>query len=88
MLELLLLLVFFITVAIAGSLGTALRLPWTLLGLLALIGMVLPLAGLGRRGVAVDRGGAAVLTGNATLVSVVVLVGVLALRAAVIGSAQ
>ena len=50
--------------------------------------MVLPLAGLGRRGVAVDRGGAAVLTGNATLVSVVVLVGVLALRAAVIGSAQ
>jgi len=87
-LELLLLLVFFITVAIAGSLGTALRLPWTLLWLLALIGMVLPLAGLGRRGVAVDRGGAAVLTGNATLVSVVVLVGVLALRAAVIGSAQ
>ncbi|HEX6349992.1 MAG TPA: NrfD/PsrC family molybdoenzyme membrane anchor subunit [Candidatus Dormibacteraeota bacterium] len=87
-LELLLLLVFFVTIAAAGSLGTALRLPWTLLWLLALLALAFPLAGMGRRGIAVDRGGAAVLTGNATLVAVVVLVGVLALRAAVIGSAQ
>ena len=88
LLELLLLLAFFITIAVAGSLGTALRLPWLLLWLLALVGMAMPLAGLGRRGVTVDRSGAAVLTGNATLVSLVVLVGVLALRAAAIGSAQ
>jgi formate-dependent nitrite reductase membrane component NrfD len=88
LLELLLLLAFFVTIAIAGSLGTALRLPWTLVWLLALLGMIAPLAGIGRRGVAVDRSGAGVLTGSATLVSVIVLVGVLALRAAVIGSAQ
>jgi len=87
-LELLLLALFFITVAVAGSLGTALRLPWTLLWLLALLCILLPVSAVTRRRVAVGTGGAATVTANATLVAVAVLVGVLALRAAVIFSAQ
>lgn len=88
LLELLLLVVFFVTVAIAGSLGTALRVPWLLLWLLAVLCLALPLSELRRAGFAVNSGGTAVRTGSATLTAIVVLLGVLALRAAVIGSAQ
>jgi formate-dependent nitrite reductase membrane component NrfD len=92
-LELLLLVIFFVTVAIAGTLGTALRMPWTLLWLIAILSLAFPLAGLVGRDVRVQPGsgvaaGARALRTSGAMTAVGVLVGVLALRAAVIFSAQ
>ena len=88
-LELVLLVAFFITIAFAGTAGRTL--PWLPLWVLALIGIASSLvAGRGHARVSA-AGGSAVITraGTDTLVvGVLVLLGVLALRAAVIFSAQ
>ena len=92
-LELVLLVIFFVSVAIAGTLGTALRPPWTLLWLVAIASLAFPLRGLRGRDLRVQAGsrataGAGALRVSATLTAAMVLIGVLALRAAVIFSAQ
>ena len=92
-LEVVLLVVFFVTIAIAGTLGTALRMPWTLLWLVAIASLAFPLRGLGGRDARIQAGsgavaGARTLRASAALTAAVVLIGVLALRAAVIFSAQ
>lgn len=96
-LELLLILAFVVTLIPAGTLGRAFGFPWTLLWVVA-IGGLLP--GLLRRatrpstvdGAATDGGAGAVaaraVAAPGLLVTLLVLVGVLALRAAVIFSAQ
>src|SRR5207253_5396984 len=95
LLEMALIALFLVSLTLAGTLGQALELPWTLLWLLVLASLVPPLAGLvgGPPGVA----GASVHGGQlaarrpavaAASVPLLVLVGVLALRAAVIFSAQ
>jgi len=88
-LELILLVVFFITVAAAGTVGRTL--PWLLLWLVALIGMAAPIVGLARPPrISAGTGAATLATArvDTTVVAILVLVGVLALRAAVIFSAQ
>lgn len=79
LIELMWILLLFATLAAAGTLATALRAPWIVLWLIVLIGLIPPLMALGGRERA--RGGAA-------LIALVVLVGVLALRAVIIFSAQ
>jgi formate-dependent nitrite reductase membrane component NrfD len=88
-LELLLLVVLVLTLIADGTLDEAFDLPWIPLWLLALAGM-LPGLGLATRGLRVTSGGA-LATERVTALAVapaLVLVGVLALRAAVIFSAQ
>ena len=87
-LELALLIAFFITVALAGGAGRIL--PWIPLWIIAVAGMVASLLGFRRpaRVTATGETVAAPVAMEATIVSVVVLVAVLALRAAVIFSAQ
>jgi len=88
-LELILLVVFFVTISIAGTAGrTVALLP---LWALALVGVAAALVGARGRARVEPGGGAAVVarTGtNAVIISLLVLAGVLALRAAVIFSAQ
>ena len=88
-LELILLVVFFVTISIAGTAGrTVALLP---LWALALVGVAAALVGARGRARVEPAGGAAVVarTGtNAVIISLLVLAGVLALRAAVIFSAQ
>lgn len=93
-LELLLIAVFLVTLAATGTAGQTLRLPWTLLWVLVLVSLVPPLAGLAGRppslaGAGVRRGA---IAGSRSVVAawvpLLVLVGVLALRAVVIFSAQ
>jgi len=94
-LELLLIAVFLVTLALTGTAGQTLRLPWTLLWVLVLVSLVPPLAGLagrpptlvgaGAQGEAIAAQRTAVAAAWAPLL---VLVGVLALRAVVIFSAQ
>jgi formate-dependent nitrite reductase membrane component NrfD len=89
-LEVLLLAVFVLTLIGDGTLDEAFDLPWIPLWLLALAGMLLGLRSraAGRPGVTPGRA-AAVARGQAwVVVPVIVLVGVLALRAAIIFSAQ
>ncbi len=88
-LELILIVAFFITIAAAGTVGRTL--PWLPLWLLALIGLAPPLLYLAMPARIQSAGGAATFAPaliNTTVVSILVLVGVLALRAAVIFSAQ
>ena len=87
-LELALLIAFFITVALAGGAGRIL--PWIPLWIVAVAGMLASLLGFRRpaRVTATGETVAAPVAMEATIVSVVVLVAVLALRAAVIFSAQ
>lgn len=88
-LELILLVVFFATVAVAGSAGQTLA--WAPLWVLALVGIAASLAGARGRSHVQPAGGAAVIAPALTdtgVVSALVLLGVLALRAAVIFSAQ
>lgn len=97
-LELLLIAVFAVTLIPAGTLGTAFALPWTVLWLVALAGLVPGVGGLITSGFAVTPEGVAVPvhTVSAKTVSVarsvavagLVLLGVLALRAAVLFSVQ
>jgi len=79
LLELVWILLLFATLAAAGTLSVTLRAPWIVLWLLVLVGLVPPLMAIGGRERA--RRGAA-------LVALLALVGVLALRAVIIFSAQ
>jgi polysulfide reductase chain C len=89
-LELLLLVVLVITLIADGALDEAFDLPWIPLWLVALAGMLPGLGGLAVRRLRVTPGGALATERVAalTVAPAVVLVGVLALRAAVIFSAQ
>jgi polysulfide reductase chain C len=89
-LELLLLLVLVLTLIDDGALDEAFALPWIPLWLLALAGMVPGLSGLATSRLRVTGGGTLVAERTAAWVAApaLVLVGVLALRAAVIFSAQ
>jgi formate-dependent nitrite reductase membrane component NrfD len=93
-LELLLLVVFFVTLTVAGTLVRALSLPWLVLWLIAVLGALGPLSTLATRGGGLPGGGgsgASTLARpvtTAAIMSLAVLVGVLALRMAVIWSAQ
>jgi polysulfide reductase chain C len=89
-LELLLLLVLVLTLIDDGALDEAFDLPWIPLWLLALAGMLPGLSGLAASRLRVTGGGTLVAERTAALVAApaLVLVGVLALRAAVIFSAQ
>src|SRR5262249_1957863 len=89
-LELVLMVAFFITIAAAGTLSR--ELPWLPLWALAVAGVAASLVeARGHMRVAASGGGAATVAGirlDTAAVSVLVLLGVLALRAAVIFSAQ
>lgn len=89
-LELLLLVVVVLTLADDGALDVAFDLPWIPLWLLALAGMLPALRGLAASRLRVTAGGAVAVERAPALVAApaLVLVGVLALRAAVIFSAQ
>ncbi|HEV2440730.1 MAG TPA: NrfD/PsrC family molybdoenzyme membrane anchor subunit [bacterium] len=78
LIELVWILLLFATLAAAGTLSVTLRAPWIVLWLIVLIGLIPPLMALGgpRR------------RGSAALTALLVLVGVLALRAVIIFSAQ
>ena len=89
-LELLVLVVLVLTLIADGTLDQAFDLPWIPLWLLALAGMLPGIGGLATRRLRVTSGGA-LATERVTALAVapaLVLVGVLALRAAVIFSAQ
>jgi polysulfide reductase chain C len=89
-LELLLLAVFVLTLVGDGTLDDAFGMPWLLLWLVALAGMLPGLRGLAGDRLRVTSGGAVEATRAAawTVAPSLVLIGVLALRAAVIFSAQ
>jgi polysulfide reductase chain C len=97
-LELLLLVVFFVTLIDDGMLGDTLAMPWLLLWLVALVGLLPALFALAVEGLTVKAGGPVpALAGGAIAIESavvwvaapwLVLAGVLALRAAVIFSAQ
>jgi polysulfide reductase chain C len=92
LLELALIVVLAVTLIPAGSLGLVFGFPWTLLWLVALLGLAPGLGALPSttlRAATPDGGDVAVPLARATVVApVLVLVGVLALRAAVIFSVQ
>jgi formate-dependent nitrite reductase membrane component NrfD len=80
-----------VTLALAGQLATALALPWLILWLVAVLSLLLPLAGRFAGGLVVGPGGTAALRRvgvSAEVAALIVLVGVVALRAAVLWSAQ
>jgi formate-dependent nitrite reductase membrane component NrfD len=89
-LELLLLCLLVITLIGDGTLDEAFDAPWIPLWLIALAGMLPGLSALAGRGLSVSGGGAAAVerAKASTLAPVLILAGVLALRAAVIFSAQ
>jgi hypothetical protein len=89
-LEVLLLVVFVLTLIPDGTLDDAFGMPWLLLWLVALIGMLPGLRGLASGGLSVTGGGAVTATrASATaLAPALILIGVLALRAAIIFSVQ
>jgi formate-dependent nitrite reductase membrane component NrfD len=88
LLEVLLLLAFFVTIGLAGTLGMTLGLPWVLLWVLVVLSLVPPLTHLvGGRMQLAGRATAA-LEATGVAVPALVLAGVIALRLAVIFSAQ
>jgi formate-dependent nitrite reductase membrane component NrfD len=89
-LELVLLCVLVLTLIDDGTLDEAFDAPWILLWLIALAGTLPGLSALAGRGLSVSAGGAAAVerAKASTLTPVLILAGVLALRAAVIFSAQ
>lgn len=87
-LELLLLAVFVLTLLGDGALDDAFGMPWLLLWLVALAGLVPGLGGLAAERLRVTAGGAAERMVAWAVAPALVLAGVLALRAAVIFSAQ
>jgi len=89
-LELALIVAFVLTLIPAGTLGRAFSFPWTLLWVVALAGLLPGLGGLvtSRRGIGADGAVALPRTRAVALTAILVLAGVLALRAAVIFSAQ
>jgi len=91
LLELAFIAVLFITVGFAGQLLRAIGAPWFVLWIVALLSLLPPLAGRFGGGLTVSPAGTAALTRigvSANVSATIVLVGVLALRAAVIWSAQ
>jgi formate-dependent nitrite reductase membrane component NrfD len=90
-LELVLIALFAVTLFTAGTLDQAVGFPWLLLWLLALFGLVVGLSGRGASRPAVQADGTVALRAARALAApsaLVVLIGILALRAAVIFSAQ
>jgi formate-dependent nitrite reductase membrane component NrfD len=89
-LELALIVAFLALLVSAGTLSRTIEYPWLVLWAVALVGLLPGLVGLLRSRSAVTSDGAVVAasTGALAWVSVVVLIGILALRAAVIFSAQ
>jgi formate-dependent nitrite reductase membrane component NrfD len=89
-LELLLIVAFVVTLIPAGTLGRAFGFPWLLLWLVALMGLARGLMVQGTRTPAPSPEGTAAMSyvHEATVASALVLIGVLALRAAIIFSAQ
>jgi formate-dependent nitrite reductase membrane component NrfD len=90
-LELAFIVVFFASLAIAGELAQAIGAPWFLLWLVALLSLVPPLGARFGGGLSVGSGGSVALSRAAlspVVASVIVLVGVLCMRAAVIWAAQ
>lgn len=79
LIELIWILLLFATLAAAGTLATSLQAPWIILWLIVLIGLIPPLMAL--------RGGER-MRGSAALIALLVLAGALALRAAIIFTAQ
>ena len=91
LLELAFIAVLFITVGFASQLPRAIGAPWFVLWIVALLSLLPPLAGRFSGGLTVSPAGTAALTRigvSANVSAAIVLVGVLALRAAVIWSAQ
>lgn len=93
LLELGLIVVFVLTLIAPGELGRAFGFPWALLWLVACAGVIVGLGGritTRRRATAEGTGGTMAVesTGAVALMALLVLIGVLALRAAVIFSAQ
>lgn len=92
-LELLLIAAFVVTLIPAGTLGRAFGMPWSILWLVALLGLGMGLTArtshnTSRSAPSPDGTAVAQRAHVATIVSLVVLIGVLALRAAIIFSAQ
>ena len=79
LLELIWILLLFATLAAAGTLARGLQMPWIILWLIVVVGLIPPLMALGRR---------EPMRGSAALIALLVLAGALALRAAIIFSAQ
>jgi len=80
-----------VSLAFAGQLAMALGAPWFVLWIVAILGLLPPLLGRFSGGLTVSTSGAAALTRigiSETGSAIIVLVGVLALRAAVLWSAQ
>ena len=91
LLELAFIAVLFITVGFAGQLLRAVGAPWFVLWIVALLSLLPPLASRFGGGLTVSPAGTATLTRmgiSTNVAAAIVLVGVLALRAAVIWSAQ
>jgi formate-dependent nitrite reductase membrane component NrfD len=91
LLELAFIAAMWVSLAFAGQLARTLGTPWFVLWLVAILGLLPPLAGRFRGGLTVSPSGTAAMTRmgvSATASAVIVLVGVLALRAAVLWSAQ
>jgi formate-dependent nitrite reductase membrane component NrfD len=91
LLELAFVVVFFVSLAFAGELTRAIGAPWFLLWLIAILSLVPPLSARFAGGSSLRAGGSAALSrvaASPAIASVMVLVGVLCLRAAVIWSAQ
>jgi formate-dependent nitrite reductase membrane component NrfD len=91
LLELAFIAVTLVSLALAGQLAQALGPPWFLLWIVAILALLPPIAGRFTGGLTVSGSGIAALARvgiSATATSVIVLVGVLALRAAVLWSAQ
>lgn len=91
LLELVIIAVLFVTLAFAGQLLTTIAAPWFVLWIVAIASLLVPLAGRFGGGLTVSPSGTAALARvgiSANLAALIVLVGVVALRAAVIWSAQ
>jgi len=81
----------FVTLASAGQLATALAVPWIVLWAIVVLSLVPPVAGGLGSGLIVGSGGTAAITrvgASSTAAAILVLVGIVALRAAVLWSAQ
>ncbi len=87
--EIVLIVLFFITLGAAGTLPRVLAMPWLILWLIVVVSLVPPLMGLaGGRQAGPAGGMAAGASGSGMATAALVLVGILALRAVVIFSAQ
>ncbi len=84
LLELILIVAFFVTLAPAGTLSQVIAAPWVVLWVLVAIGLIPPLSALVGR----DPGSAGHAPAASSLAALMVLIGVIALRAVVIFSAQ